>query len=118
MESEVLDILGVYRSQEGNVRDLISKLESLITPGKTSIIGGDINICCLSHPNNYVTTSLKEMGFQQIVTKATHIDGGLIDHVYISQGENVQFDWVLEDFPKYYSDHDGLSLTLCEVRRN
>ena len=57
------------------------------------------------------------MGFQQIVTRATHIDGGLIDHIYIYR-ENVQFDWVLEDFPKYYSDHDGLSLTLWEVRRN
>ena len=73
MESEVLDIIGVYRSQEGNVMDLISKLESLIDPGKTSVIGGDMNICGLPHLNNYVTTSMKEMGFQQIVTRATHM---------------------------------------------
>ena len=98
--------------------DLISKLESLIDPGKTSVIGGDMNICGLAHPNNYVTTSLKEMGFQQIVTRATQIDGGLLDHIYIAQGENIKFGWVLEDFPKYYSDHDGLGLTLWEVSRD
>ena len=57
MESKVLDIIGVYRSQEGNVMDLISKLEALIDPGKTSVIGGDMNICGLAHPKNYVTTS-------------------------------------------------------------
>ena len=116
VESKVLDIIGIYRSQEGNVTDMIYKLETLIDPGKTSVIGGDLNICALAQPNNYVTASLKEMGFEQIVTRATHIEGGLIDHVYISQGENVKFAWVLEDFPKYYSDHDGLCLTLWEVQ--
>ena len=95
MESEVLYIIGVYRSQEGNVMDLISKLEALIDPGKTSVIGGDMNICGLAHPKNYVTTSLKEMGFKQIVTRATQIYGGLIHHVYIRQGENVEFAWDL-----------------------
>ena len=96
--------------------DLISKLETLIDPRKTTVIGGDLNICALAHPNNYVTTSLKEMRFEQIVTRATHIEGGLIDHIYIRQGENCKFAWVLEDFPKYYSDHDGLCLTLWEVQ--
>ena len=115
VESNMLDIIGIYRSQEGNVMDLISKLETLIDPRKTTVIGGDLNICGLANPNNYVTKSLKEMKFEQIVTRATHIEGGLIDHVYIAKGENVKFAWVLEDFPKYYSDHDGLCLTLWEV---
>ena len=96
--------------------ELISQLETLIDPSKTSVIGGDLNICALAQPNNCVTTCLKEIGFEQIVTRATHIEGGLIDHVYIAQGENVKFAWVLEDFPKYYSDHDGLCLTLWEVQ--
>ena len=116
VESNVLDIIGIYRSQEGNVMELISQLETLIDPSKTSVIGGDLNICALAQPNNFVTTCLKEIGFEQIVTRATHIEGGLIDHVYIAQGENVKFAWVLEDFPKYYSDHDGLCLTLWEVQ--
>ena len=96
---------------------LIVELEALINEGKTTVIGGDLNICALAQPKNYVTESLKEKGFQQVVTKATHIEGGLIDHVYITQGENVIFSWVLEDFPKYYTDHDGLGLTLWENRK-
>jgi hypothetical protein len=118
IESDKLNIIGIYRSQEGNVMNLIEKLEALIDTGKTTVIGGDMNICALAQPKNYVTASLKEMGFQQIVTKATHIEGGLIDHVYINQGEDVKFAWVLEDFPKYYSDHDGLGLTLWEVSKD
>ena len=62
-------------------------------------------------PNNFATTSLEKMGFQQVVTEATHIEGGAIDHIYISQGRDNKFDWDLELYPKYYSDHDGISLT-------
>ena len=80
-----------------------------------TIIGGDLNICVLKKPTNYITKGLKENGFKQIVTKATNIEGGLIDHIYIKQGPRIKFTWVLEDFPKYYSDHDGLGLTLWQV---
>ena len=111
VECKELDIIGIYRSQDGNVQDLIKELKDLIDSRKTTVIGGDMNICVLRKPNNYVTSSLKEMGFQQIVSKATHIDGGIIDHIYIAQGENVKLAWNLEYFPKYYSDHDGLGLT-------
>ena len=73
VESDKLDIIGIYRSQEGNVQHLIEQLEALIKETKTTVIGGDINICALSHPQNYVTESLKAMGFKQIVTRSTHI---------------------------------------------
>ena len=53
------------------------------------------------------------MGFKQIVTQATHAQGGAIDHIYIRQG-NVRFESLLEYSPKYYSDHDGLYLTMWE----
>ena len=115
MTSEKLDVIGIYRSKEGNLMNLISYLEDLINDEKTTILGGDMNICLLKKPNNYATEGLTKIGFKQIVTKATHIEGGLIDHVYIKEGPSMKFSWVLEDFPKYYSDHDGLCLTLCQV---
>ena len=64
IESEKLDIIGIYRSQEGSVTTLIMQLENLIIDGKTIIIGGDVNICTLANPKNYVTQSLKEIGFK------------------------------------------------------
>ena len=85
---------------------------------KTTIIGGDFNLCLLKQPKNLVTTTLTEMGFQQIVTEATHIEGGAIDHIYLHQSCDKRFEWNLELCPKFYSDHDGLYLTVwktCEA---
>ena len=87
LESDKLDVVAIYRSQEGSVTTLIEQLESLITEGKTTIVGGDFNICALGNPNNYITQSLKEIGFKQLVRKSTHIEGGLIDHIYLIEGK-------------------------------
>ena len=116
LESEKMDIIGIYRSQTGNVVDIVNVLTDITDNRRTTVIGGDVNICALTQKNNYVTASLKEMGFKQIVTSATHISGGAIDHVYIKQGSSTRFDWSLEYMPKYYSDHDGLGLTMWESR--
>ena len=82
---------------------------------KFCVIGGDMNINLIKTPNNHITARLKDEGFEQIVKNATHIEGGLIDHVYIRQGKKHKMSWNLEHFPKYYSDHDGLGLTLWQV---
>ena len=85
---------------------------------KFCVIGGDFNINILNSMDSYLTCELNKMGFTQIVKKPTHIDGGLIDHIYVRQGKDKMFNWVLELFPKYYSDHDGLGLTFGEVQSN
>ena len=114
MTSENIDVVGVYRSKGGVIRDLTETLDTLIDDAKITVIGGDLNICALKAPNNIVTKRLKERGFDQGVKIATHIEGGLLDHVYIHRGVNVKIDWDIEVFPKYYSDHDGIGLTLWE----
>ena len=111
ISSTDLDIIGVYRSQNGNMIDMIRELQILQNDEKTTLIGGDFNLCGLKQPNNYINKSLTEIGFQQIVYEATHIDGGAIDHIYLSQGCK-GFEWSLELCPKYYSDHDGLYLSI------
>ena len=110
--SSDLDIIGIYRSQNGNVMDIVTELQYLVNNEKTTIIGGDLNMCVLKHPKNYITASLEEEGFQQLVTAATHIEGGAIDHIYMRERGNNRFEWDLEYCPKYYSDHDGLGLTI------
>ena len=72
----------------------------------------------MAHPNNYITQSLAEIGATQLVVTATHIEGGLIDHVYLIQGEGIKFSYNIKNFPKYYSDHDGLGLILWEVKED
>ena len=110
-----MTIIGVYRSQTGDLRDLTEKLEGVVDTEVTTIVGGDFNICALEQGKNFLTARLSEMGFKQIVMEATHIDGGVIDHIYILHGKQTRFEWALELMPKYYSDHDGVCLTLWEI---
>ena len=118
ISSRDLDIIGVYRSQNGNVMDIVNELQNLLNRDKTTVVGGDFNLCVLRHPKNYITASLEEEGFKQIVTAATHIEGGAIDHIYIRHGNDRIFEWDLEYCPKYYSDHDGLGLTIWTTSEN
>ena len=111
-----MDIICLYRSQGANDKDLIEKLKMIIDKGKTTIIGGDLNVCLRANPENYVTKSLIELGFKQIVTESTHIDGGVIDHIYLCQRGKIRVTWIVELFPKYYSDHDALGLILYEEK--
>ena len=114
LENEKLRVIGVYRSQDGNTSNLINKLQDLVDTEKTTIVGGDLNICALTQRKNVVTVSLVELGFKQLVMQATHADGRAIDHIYLRQGKHTKVEWVLEYIPKYYSDHDGIGLTLWE----
>ena len=91
---------------------MIKQLTDLIAKEKTTIIGGDFNVCGLKYPSNLITEELRKLEFEQIVKEATHIDGGLLDHLYIKQGKDSDFDWELEVSPKYYSDHDCTGITL------
>ena len=45
-------------------------------------------------------------GFLQIIDKATHKDGNILDHVYVRGIEFV--DWQFHH--PYYSDHDAMCL--------
>ena len=90
----------------------MKQLEDMIDDTKITVIGGDFNICVLKHPKNFITKRLKELNFDQTVKDATHIEGGLIDHLYIKKREGDNISWVVEVLPKYYSDHDCICVTL------
>ena len=111
LEDRNLKVIGVYRSQNGDLKDLANKLKDLVDTEVTTIIVG-----ALEQGKNFLTCTLIKMGFKQIVMKATHTNGGVIDHVYLRQGKQTRFEWTLELMPKYYSDHDGVGLTMWEER--
>ena len=64
LKSRKLDIIGVYRSQTGDLRDLTDRLQNIVNPEMTTIIGGDFNICALEQGRNFLTVKLVEMGFK------------------------------------------------------
>ena len=114
LESEDIILLGVYRSNDGSLVSLFDEIEDLITEEKLCVIGGDMNINLLKQPNNFFISKMKENKFEQYVRKATHTEGGLIDHIYIRQGIK-KISWAVEHLPKYYSDHDGLGVIFWKI---
>ena len=112
ISSKDLDVIGVYKSRLGDLQDILTKIEEMIDDKKITVIGGDFNICVLKHPNNLMTRKLKEKHFDQTVKQATHIEGGVIDHLYIKKRKGEDISCVVEVLPKYYSDHDCICVTL------
>ena len=100
----------------------------MIDLSKATLITGDFNVCVLQNPSNIITTSLKRLGFKQLVEEATHILGsisfstyhkfpylflgGHIDHAYWRDPINLMKDPTLELYSPYYSDHDAILITL------
>ena len=114
ISSKDIDVLGVYKSKEGDCKAMLRHIEELIDKSKATVIGGDFNVCALKHPNNMITKRLQELNFNQVVKQATHVEGGQLDHLYIKKGKGTGMSWVIEVSPKYYSDHDCIGVTLCQ----
>ena len=111
---EDLEAINVYRSAGNSLEDTFVKIEEMIDPCKATLITGDFNVCLMKNPNNDLTKKLKEIGFNQLVDRATHVEGGHIDHVYWRDSLG---DWTnpqLEIYSPYYSDHDGLLIKLTK----
>ena len=110
-----IDSINVYRSAGKSLTDCFSKIEELIDPHRATLITGDFNVCLRKNPSNELTTQLKKVGFSQLVDRSTHVEGGQIDHVYWRDLLGNWIDPELEFYSPYYSDHNGLLITL--VRR-
>ena len=104
-----LDIIGVYRSSDGDLTVLINMLESVINFKKNTMVGGDFNLDIFRNKDNSLTTYLVSKGFSQIVNKSTHIQGGLIDHCYVKSVDGSTYE--IEVLPKVYTDHDAICVS-------
>ena len=108
-----LKVLLVYRSHQENIHNFLEALRYLLTAhSDISIVLGDFNIDLLKNDRTSIELKNLVFGFKQIVHKPTHIDGGLIDHIYVRKSLLDIFDI---DFIKYslnFSDHDALKIRL------
>ena len=91
----------------------MKEIEQMIQWDQTTLICGDFNICYVSDRKNKLLSALEYLGFTQLVQEATHIKGGLIDHVYIRDVRNIaNADCSL--YSPYYCamDHDAILTTV------
>ena len=113
--SEDIEIICIYRSQDGNMSHIIENLRSLINWSTTTIVIGDINICNKDKPDNEMKKILTDREFKLVISAPTHILGGHIDHAYILNVGNYVESPIVEIIPKYYSDHDAICIAWRKI---
>ena len=88
-------------------------------PGSPTLITGDFNICFKSNGRNRMSKGLiEEQGMRQLMTEPTHILGGHIDHVYWKDEHQKWKNPFVERYTPYYSDHDGLCISIKKDMEN
>ena len=78
---------------------------------------GDFNFC-FKKERNCLSEWLDGLGFDQLVPRATHICGGLLDQAYLytpKASDNMVVE--VAQYDNYFSDHDTIALILsAEIR--
>ena len=75
LQSMEVDVIIVYRSEQGNLTDLAEHLKKLISTVVNTVVTGDFNLCYVSNRNNKVTKNLENNGFSQHMNEPTHMKG-------------------------------------------
>ena len=110
--SNEVEVIVVYRSEKGNLNDLVEHLKKIINREENTVITGDFNICYISNRKNKVTKYLENDGFSQLMNEATHIKGRHIDHLYFRPGNKPVETPSVYRYSPYYSDHDAICATI------
>lgn len=107
------DLINVYRFSSGNeVTQFTTDVLPLLDESRTQILVGDMNIDLFQKPVNWFTRSMKQRGFTQLVTRATHVLGGLIDHVYFHSPHIEASCTLYKHHNVFWTDHTCQSLVI------
>ena len=107
-----VDIINIYRSANGHSVEILNHILRIVFQEKPTLITGDFNICYNMNKSNRLIQGLEKNRFKQMVAGATHIMGRLIDHTYWRDDANIWDELVVERYSPYYSDHDGICVTM------
>ena len=117
LSSEKYDIISVYRSSdsvESNMIDFLTDLRTLLCTNKNTLILGDFNFDASSQNKNFLLRGLENWNFKQLIQDPTHVQGGVIDHCYISNDVPI-CSISLYQKSVYYTDHDIIEVTIKQT---
>ena len=102
-----INIIFVYFSKTANsslyIKDFAILIRSCVSP---TIIMGDVNFN-YSGDNHPFERFMISTGFTQIVKEPTHLEGNIIDHIYLNKPMEAM-GVKLYQHPVYFSDHDKI----------
>jgi len=105
------NLLLLYRSPRVNVDEFICLLSNVVREYQIDLILGDFNINGLDEDIcSRLNAAIPD--YQLVVNFPTHIDGGLLDHIYVHQGLLSKFHWETIGRCTNVSDHDVVKLRL------
>ena len=110
--SEDYDIISVYRSSDFNQvnqQRFTRILINMVNINRKTIIFGDFNMNISCDKTSVLYKSMSISGFSQLIKEPTHIQGGIIDHCYVSKNIMVNNVKLIQK-PVYYTDHDILEV--------
>ena len=114
LHAEKFDIISVYCSSDSsksNMIDFLTELRILLCTNKRNLILGDFNLNARCQNQNFILRELENWNFKQLVQNPTHIQGGIIDHCYISNTFPMDSLSVSQK-SVYYTDHDIIKVTI------
>lgn len=120
ISSADIDVINIYRSPRATNAvdsDLVMRLGNMIDQSRQTIIGGDFNICFQKKRGNIVLVTLESLGFNQLVSTATHIEGGFLDIVFSNHNIFKKYEVVTQLYSPYftYKDHDAVLVSVILV---
>ena len=109
--SNLLQLVVLYRSQNGDHEVLVEILKTLVARDKPTLVIGDLNYCYLESSSNLTKQYFHENFFSQIVEEPTHIEGNLIDQANIRDVKKIN-NYSTEIHSKYFTDHKGIAVLI------
>ena len=96
----------MYCSRGAAKQQLLKDLLSLLQGASDVIIVGDFNENFLRNPKSKLIEDMMSQGLSQLVETPTHIEGGLLDHVYVKDAR--RFETAM--YFRYYTDHAAIAV--------
>ena len=106
-----LNIVVIYRSQNGNLTKLKQHLESITNRSKPELIISDFNFDYQRSPSNPTSTYLQDCGYKQLISEPTHTEGNILDHAYCKDIQKIN-KYRSSVHCKYFTDHRGLAILI------
>ena len=110
LKNECLTIFCLYISRGCEFSQVVQSLKDFkfFDKEENTCLVGDLNFD--TSKTNDLTRYLSRLQFKQLVGRATHLDGHILDQVYVPETTSYQVD--IKHHYCYYSDHDGILVSL------
>ena len=97
-----------FRSQNASSVAFLMDFDDIFDPMQETLVVGDFNLCSKSDRDHSILRHMRNLGFKQLVTDPTHIEGRTIDLVlvYSPSVQSQELNLKVKLQSPYFTDHD------------